>query len=34
MKEMGRAAYAHVKENFQFDRYLGVVQEIMGQQKG
>ncbi|MBS4827830.1 MAG: glycosyltransferase [Firmicutes bacterium] len=28
LKEMGKAAYAHVKKNFQFDRYFGVVEEI------
>lgn len=31
--EMGRAAYAHVEKNFRFDRYFGVVEEILRQQK-
>ena len=30
--EMGKAAYEHVKENFQFDRYYGVVKEILNKQ--
>lgn len=30
--EMGKAAFEHVKNNFQFDRYFGVVEEIMEQQ--
>lgn len=30
--EMGNAAFEHVKSNFQFDRYFGVVEEIMEQQ--
>ena len=33
MKEMGKAAYEHVKKNFQFDRYYGVVEEILREQK-
>lgn len=33
LKEMGRAAYAHVKDNFQFKRYYGVVQEILEAQR-
>ena len=33
LQEMGRAAYAHVKENFQFERYYGVVQEILKEQE-
>lgn len=33
LMEMGKAAYSHVKDNFQFDRYYGVVEEIMRQQK-
>ena len=32
LKKMGRAAYEHVKKNFQFDRYYGVVEEIRRQQ--
>lgn len=31
--EMGKAAYAHVKENFQFDRYFGVIERILEEQK-
>lgn len=31
--EMGKAAYEHVKNNFQFDRYFGVVEEILKNQK-
>lgn len=31
--EMGKAAYVHVEKNFQFERYFGVVEEIMKQQK-
>lgn len=30
--EMGKAAYEHVKRNFQFDRYYGVVQTILKEQ--
>lgn len=30
--EMGKAAYEHVKENFQFDRYYGVVEKILKKQ--
>lgn len=30
--EMGNAAFEHVKSNFQFDRYFGVVEEIMEKQ--
>ena len=33
LKEMGKAAYAHVKKNFQFDRYFGVVEEIRSLQE-
>lgn len=33
MMEMGKAAYEHVKKNFQFDRYYGVVEEILREQK-
>ena len=33
LKKMGEAAYKHVKENFQFDRYYGVVEEIRKRQK-
>ena len=33
LKEMGKAAYAHVKENFQFNRYFGVVEEIRSLQE-
>lgn len=31
--EMGKAAYGHVKNNFQFDRYFGVVEEILKEQE-
>lgn len=31
--EMGKAAYAHVEKNFQFDRYFGVVEEILKAQR-
>lgn len=31
--EMGKAAYEHVKKNFQFDRYFGVVEKILEKQK-
>lgn len=30
--EMGKAAYEHVKKNFQFDRYYGVIKEIYDEQ--
>lgn len=33
LKEMGKAAYAHVEKDFQFDRYFGVVQKILEEQK-
>lgn len=33
MLEMGKAAYEHVKNNFQFERYYGVVGEILRKQK-
>lgn len=33
LKEMGKAAYAHVKKNFQFDRYFRVVEEIRSLQE-
>ena len=33
LKEMGKAAYAHVKNHFQFDRYFGVVEEIRNLQE-
>ena len=33
MMEMGKAAYEHVKKNFQFDRYYGVDEEILREQK-
>lgn len=33
MLEMGKAAYEHVKNNFQFDRYYGVVEKILNEQK-
>lgn len=33
LKIMGKAAYEHVKAHFQFDRYYGVVKEILEKQK-
>lgn len=33
MLKMGKAAYEHVKKNFQFDRYYGVVEEILNDGK-
>lgn len=33
IQEMGKAAYQHVRKNFQFDRYIGVVEEILEQQR-